>query len=92
MHSWIDRFSVWYAVGFLGQILFGSRFIVQWIASESVRRSVVPPIFWYLSIGGGLALFLYAWHRQDLVFVIGQGAGLFVYVRNLMLGRERSLA
>jgi lipid-A-disaccharide synthase-like uncharacterized protein len=76
------------AVGFAGQVLFSLRFIVQWLASERAARSVVPVHFWYLSIAGGAMLFLYALYRRDPVFVLGQGLGLFVYVRNLWLIRR----
>jgi lipid-A-disaccharide synthase-like uncharacterized protein len=68
--------------------MFGSRFLVQWLASESAKRSVVPRAFWYLSLLGGVTLFAYACYRRDPVFVIGQGAGLLVYARNLMLPRS----
>jgi len=74
---------LWLAVGLLGQALFSARFLVQWIASERRKRSVVPNAFWYFSIGGGLTLLAYAIYRQDPVFIIGQGAGLVVYARNL---------
>ena len=75
--------QVWLAVGLLGQALFSARFLVQWIASERHKRSVVPRAFWYFSVGGGLTLLAYAIYRRDPVFIIGQGAGLFVYARNL---------
>jgi lipid-A-disaccharide synthase-like uncharacterized protein len=79
----------WVLFGILGQILFGSRFIVQWLASERRKESTIPVAFWYLSLLGGLILFAYAfWYRQDIVFTIGQSAGLFIYVRNLMLIRR----
>lgn len=74
---------IWLAVGFLGQAFFSARFIVQWVASERRKQSVVPVFFWYFSLGGGLTLFLYAVYRRDPVFILGQGAGLFVYLRNL---------
>jgi lipid-A-disaccharide synthase-like uncharacterized protein len=74
---------VWLGVGFLGQALFSARFLVQWIVSERRKESVIPVYFWYLSLGGGLTLFLYALYRHDPVFILGQGAGLFVYARNL---------
>ena len=76
-------------LGLLGQALFFSRFLVQWIASEKRGRSVVPLSFWYLSIGGGGLLLVYALWRQDPVIVLGQAVGLFVYVRNLMLIHRR---
>jgi lipid-A-disaccharide synthase-like uncharacterized protein len=79
----------WVLFGILGQILFGSRFIVQWLASERRKESTIPVAFWYLSLLGGLILFAYAfWYRQDIVFTIGQSAGVFIYVRNLMLIRR----
>ena len=76
-------------LGMLGQALFFSRFLVQWIASEKRGRSVVPLSFWYLSIGGGGLLLVYALWRKDPVIVLGQAVGLFVYVRNLMLIHRR---
>jgi lipid-A-disaccharide synthase-like uncharacterized protein len=80
---------VWLAVGFLGQALFSARFLVQWIASERKKESVVPVFFWYFSIGGGLTLLLYALHRRDPVFILGQSAGLLVYLRNLYFIRRK---
>ena len=82
--------SIWVAVGFLGQALFTSRFLVQWITSERVGRSVTPVAFWYFSLLGGLVLLSYALYRRDPVFIAGQAAGLIVYIRNLqMIARER---
>ncbi len=72
-------------LGLLGQVMFFSRFLVQWIASEKTGKSVVPLSFWYLSIGGGTLLLFYAIWRKDPVIILGQFVGLFVYVRNLML-------
>lgn len=75
----------WLAFGLLGQFIFGARFIVQWIASERKQKSHIPLVFWYLSILGGMITTAYAIHKRDAVFIIGQGAGLIVYIRNLML-------
>jgi lipid-A-disaccharide synthase-like uncharacterized protein len=75
--------QLWLTIGLLGQALFSARFLVQWIASERRRRSVVPRAFWYFSVGGGITLLVYAIYRRDPVFIVGQGAGLFVYARNL---------
>ena len=61
------------------------RFVVQWLASERAKRSVVPIAFWFFSLGGGTLLFIYAIQRQDPVFILGQGLGLFIYIRNLWL-------
>jgi lipid-A-disaccharide synthase-like uncharacterized protein len=77
-------------LGLLGQVLFFSRFLVQWIASEKTGRSTVPLSFWWLSIGGGLLLLSYAIWRKDPVITLGQLVGLFVYVRNLVLIRRHT--
>lgn len=77
--------TVWLIVGFAGQALFTMRFIVQWIASERKKRSVVPLAFWWFSLAGGMILLVYAIHRKDPVFILGQSAGAFIYLRNLML-------
>ncbi len=79
-------------LGMLGQGLFFSRFLVQWLASEKKGKSTIPHSFWYLSIGGGLLLLLYAIWRKDPVITLGQAVGLFVYVRNLMLIRRHKPA
>lgn len=85
--------SLWLGIGFLGQLLFTSRFLVQWIASERQCASVVPVAFWWLSLAGGITLLAYAIHRGDPVFTVGQGMGLVVYIRNLwLIGRNRELA
>ncbi|HEX8254217.1 MAG TPA: lipid-A-disaccharide synthase N-terminal domain-containing protein [Thermoanaerobaculia bacterium] len=75
----------WVAFGLLGQIVFGSRFIVQWAASERRKQSYIPVVFWYLSLLGGLITAAYAIHIRDTVFTIAQCGGLIVYARNLML-------
>ncbi len=79
----MDSNAYWYALGFFGQALFFSRFLVQWLASERAGRSIIPLSFWYLSLGGGLTLFAYAIHIGDPVFIIGQSTGTFIYLRNL---------
>jgi lipid-A-disaccharide synthase-like uncharacterized protein len=79
---------VWIIIGFAGQALFSARFIVQWLASERVKRSIIPTAFWYFSLAGGLTLLAYAIHKQDPVFIAGQGLGLIVYLRNLYLIRS----
>ena len=77
----------WLALGFIGQAMFSARFLVQWIASERKRASVVPTAFWWLSLAGGVFLLAYAIHRRDPVFILGQSGGLLVYGRNLVLLR-----
>ncbi|MBI1219443.1 MAG: lipid A biosynthesis protein [Rhodobacteraceae bacterium] len=83
---------IWVAVGLLGQLLFTGRFVVQWLASEKARRSVMPVAFWYFSIGGALILLAYAIHRGDLVFTLGQTFGVVIYARNLWLIRAERRA
>ena len=80
--------TIWIIIGFAGQGLFSARFIVQWLASERVKHSVIPVAFWYLSLAGGLTLLAYAIHRKDPVIIAGQCAGVFVYLRNLVLIRK----
>jgi lipid-A-disaccharide synthase-like uncharacterized protein len=75
----------WLLVGFGGQVLFMGRFVIQWFVSERQRRSVIPVSFWYLSIVGALVLLAYAVHRRDPVFIVGQGLGVGIYLRNLHL-------
>ncbi len=77
-------------VGFVGQGLFASRFIVQWIYSEKIGESRIPIVFWYLSIFGGLGLLIYAIFRKDPVIIVGQSFGIFIYLRNLFLIYKKS--
>ena len=72
-------------IGFVGQLLFASRFIYQWIYSERKGKSLIPVGFWYLSIFGGLGLLAYAISRKDPVIILGQSFGIFIYLRNLIL-------
>lgn len=79
----VVKFDAWVALGFVAQAFFTMRFLVQWIASERARKSVVPVTFWFFSIGGGLLLLVYALYRRDPVFIAGQALGLVVYLRNV---------
>jgi lipid-A-disaccharide synthase-like uncharacterized protein len=81
----VAEFDIWIALGFLAQGVFTMRFGVQWLASERAGRSVVPVSFWFLSVVGGSLLFVYALVRRDPVFIVGQGFGLLIYLRNLRL-------
>ncbi len=79
----------WLVLGFTAQFAFFMRFVVQWIASEREKRSVVPVQFWYFSLAGGLMLLAYSIYRRDPVFILGQSMGLVIYSRNLILiGRQ----
>lgn len=81
----MEHVYVWFAIGLVGQSFFFSRFLVQWLASEKARKSVIPMSFWYLSLAGGLLLLVYAVHLHDPVFIIGQSTGAIIYLRNLYL-------
>jgi lipid-A-disaccharide synthase-like uncharacterized protein len=75
----------WLYLGLAGQLLFGLRFVVQWVASERKGESIIPIYFWYLSLVGSMILLAYAIFRRDPVFILGQCTGFIVYTRNLML-------
>ena len=79
---------VWLVVGLLAQAMFMGRFLVQWIASERVKRSIVPEAFWYFSLTGGALLLAYAIYRLDPIFILGQATGLIIYIRNIQLIRD----
>ena len=72
-------------LGLIGQLLFSGRFLVQWIASEKKKKSIVPVSFWILSILGSSFLLIYAIYKKDPVFILGQSFGFIVYIRNLIL-------
>tara|TARA_B100000809_G_C15133580_1_gene529529 strand:+ start:425 stop:700 length:276 start_codon:yes stop_codon:yes gene_type:complete len=88
----MDKNLIWMIIGFVGQGFFSARFIVQWIMSEIKKQSIIPLGFWYFSLLGGATLFAYALYKEDPVFIVGQGAGLLIYTRNLYLIRKRSAA
>jgi lipid-A-disaccharide synthase-like uncharacterized protein len=75
----------WVAFGLLAQVMFMGRMVVQWLHSERARRSVVPPVFWWMSLLGATMLLIYFVWRRDIVGVLGQSAGWLIYVRNLWL-------
>ena len=88
MNGWLWHHS-WGVVGFLGQGVFTARFLVQWLASERKKETVMPVAFWWLSLMGGLITLVYAIHLQSAPFMLAQSLGMFVYVRNLMLVRKK---
>ena len=89
MLSYFNDLSFWekffLSIGFIGQGLFASRFIVQWIYSEKIGKSAIPIAFWFLSVFGGLGLLTYAIFRKDPVIITGQIFGIFIYLRNIFL-------
>lgn len=72
-------------VGLIGQGMFSMRFILQWIASERAKKSVIPFSFWIFSLAGSMILLFYAIYRKDPVFILGQAPGLIIYSRNIWL-------
>jgi lipid-A-disaccharide synthase-like uncharacterized protein len=80
--------TLWTVVGGAAQVVFASRFLVQWITSEVQGRSVIPAYFWYASLLGSVGLLAYAIHIRDPIFTLGQSFGLVVYSRNLVLRRR----
>ena len=85
LHAETQTELLWIAFGFCAQLMFTARFLVQWIASERARDSVMPVAFWYFSLAGGLMLLSYAIYRADPVFMLGQALGVVIYSRNLWL-------
>ena len=83
---------LWMAIGFAGQFIFGMRFVVQWIATERRRRSVVPVAFWYLSLVGTVVLLTYSIYRLDPVFIAGFSLNMVIYLRNLYFIRAEARA
>lgn len=79
----VTKLTWWQVLGFVAQFLFTARFVVQWLASERAGKSVIPFSFWTLSIGGGFLLFLYALVQRDPVYILGQGASVLIYLRNV---------
>ncbi len=88
----MDMNKIWLGIGFFAQLMFSARFLVQWLASERAGKSIVPLLFWYLSIAGSTLLLAYAIHRKDPVFILGQSVGIFIYSRNLYLIRREKRA
>jgi lipid-A-disaccharide synthase-like uncharacterized protein len=80
--------QMWIGIGVLGQACFGMRILIQWIATERAKRSVVPLSFWLFSVAGGLTLLAYAIYRLDPVFIVAEAMTLLIYARNLYLLRQ----
>lgn len=85
----MEQYTIWLAIGFLGQAMFSMRFLIQWLYSERHRRSLIPVAFWYFSVAGGSLLLAYAIYRLDPVFIVGQAGGLLIYGRNLYFIRRQ---
>ncbi len=85
IQAWFSgSFDPWIVLGLTGQALFTMRFLYQWLHSERAKQSIVPEAFWYFSLTGSLLVLIYAIHKLDPVFILGQ-AGIIVYIRNIQL-------
>ncbi|WP_299888499.1 lipid-A-disaccharide synthase N-terminal domain-containing protein [uncultured Lacinutrix sp.] len=77
-----------YSIGFLAQLLFSSRLIIQWVLSEKKQSVVTPKLFWVLSLLASILLFIYGYLRNDFPIMLGQVLTYFIYIRNLQLQKE----
>ncbi len=84
--------TVWKIVGWLGNAIFFSRFIVQWYATEKRKQVVVPQAFWWLSLVGSLTLLCYSIHKRDSVFIAAYAFTWIPYIRSLMIHRQHKAA
>jgi len=76
---------IWMLIGLLGQLVFFSRWIIQWIVSEKHFKSIIPTPFWWCSLFGGLITFAYAYHIKSFPFMLAQFTGIIIYLRNIYL-------
>ena len=83
--NFLNNLNFFMVLGFIGQFFFSMRFIVQWVASEKHKKSVVPLAFWVFSVLGSFLLLIYAIYRKDPVFILGQAPNLLIYFRNIWL-------
>ena len=81
---------LWVSFGTLGQLVFFSRWIIQWLKSEKSKTSIIPVSFWWCSLIGGVITLIYAHHIQSFPFMLAQAVGIIVYSRNLLLISRRS--
>lgn len=79
--------SPWKLIGLTGALMFGSRWVVQFIASKRAGKPVIPRVFWYMSIAGSLmtlSYFIFS-SKQDAVGVIQNLFPAFTAVYSLYL-------
>lgn len=87
------EWHIWKVVGWLGNVTFFSRFMVQWYVTERQKRVVIPTAFWWLSLAGSLLLFSYAlFYQHDSVFIFAYAFTWFPYIRNLVIHYRHTAA
>lgn len=84
-----NNINIFLVIGLIGQGFFSTRFIVQWIASEKAKKSIIPFSFWIFSLLGSVFLLAYAIYRRDIVFILGQGPNVLIYSRNIYLIKKK---
>lgn len=77
-----------YSIGFLAQILFSSRLILQWIISEKNKKVLTPVLFWEISLFASFLLFVYGYMRHDFSIMLGQTITYYIYIRNIQLQND----
>ncbi|MCJ8343060.1 MAG: lipid-A-disaccharide synthase N-terminal domain-containing protein [Cetobacterium sp.] len=85
----VNNINIFLVIGLIGQGFFSTRFIVQWIASEKAKKSIIPFSFWIFSLLGSVFLLAYAIYRRDIVFILGQGPNVLIYSRNIYLIKKK---
>ena len=85
----LENLNIFLIIGFVGQGLFSMRFIIQWLASEKAKKSVIPFSFWTFSLGGSVLLLIYAIYKKDPVFILGQAPNVLIYSRNIYSIKKR---
>ena len=84
--------QIWLIIGFVGHTIFASRFLIQWVVIERSSKSIIPNIFWWISLAGSMVLLSYAIHKEDPVFIVGQSCGFLIYSRNIYLIKKEGKA
>ena len=72
-----------FALGFLAQIFFSLRTLLQWWKSEKARKVESPAGYWILSVLGAYIMFIYGVMRDDFSIILGQLISYYVYLWTL---------
>jgi lipid-A-disaccharide synthase-like uncharacterized protein len=77
----------WKLIGYTGALMFGGRWLVQFVASKRMGKPVIPRAFWYMSVLGSLmtlSYFLFS-AKQDSVGVLQNMFPAFTALYSLYL-------